>query len=91
MTNHKFEIVSNPAYAGRKPQRLGPACHDGSAPLDMHCSCGQVMHLHESQITKAPKHAIIGALCKGCGDVLELDLDDIRKAYKQMRDDGWHA
>jgi hypothetical protein len=91
MTRHLFAVVKNPAYGDRAPEQLTPSCHDGSAPLTIQCSCDAQMHLHESQLAAVPEHAIIRSRCSGCGDALELDVDELKKAYQLMRDLGWHT
>jgi hypothetical protein len=87
---HRFK--DNPNYAGKTPQPLLPACHDGSHMLDVECSaCGNIDHLHESVLTRMPRDAIIGARCQSCGHVNVLEASYVRAGFAEMRRRGWIA
>lgn len=85
-----IRIVPNPAYEGRKPTLLTPACHDGTPSLDVQCDCGHQMHVHESQITEYAFSVIIST-CHGCGEPLVFPSGFFPEAFGQMRADGWIA
>ena len=85
-----WELVDNPAYAGREPEPLEPACHDRSPMLTVRCSCGSDMHFHETQIRGDVGDLPVGARCLGCGELLTFPPGYLNKAFAEMRRRGWH-
>src|SRR4051812_30919392 len=85
-----WTIAPNPAFAEQTPRPLTPACHDGSPFLTIRCTCGENMHLHETQIAAVPAVDAIGARCPACRAVLEFG-DELRQAFADMREAGWIA
>lgn len=88
-----FEIIPNPAYAGKEPTLIKAACHDGTPCLTVAPGCGHESHLHESQIELAAAAGAESLMvrCTACSIVDVMDVQQIREAFKQMRDDGWIA
>lgn len=64
---------------------LVPACHDRTPHIELRCPCFFVMHVHRSQIVHVPEGARIATPCHNCGDVLEIDRDELLKAM----DEAW--
>ena len=86
----KWDLVENPAWAGRAPQALaGSECHDHSHFVTIQCSCGEQMHMHETQTRSLPKHLGVGSMCKGCGDLLTFEPGFFRQTFATMRKQGW--
>lgn len=80
----------NPAYAGRTPVPLTPACHDRTPMLDIQCTrCSQIDHVHEGQLAGAPANAVIGMRCSKCRHVREVELAFLRDGFAELRARGW--
>jgi hypothetical protein len=86
-----YVILHNPAFAGRTPTLLKPQCHDKTPFLDFACLCGAEGHIHESQLTGAPDDALLAIRCHACKQYDELDINDVRQAFADMRTEGWIA
>jgi len=88
----KRQFKENPSYAGRKPQPLTPACHDGTHMMDVECSaCGNIDHLHESSLATIPENAMMGYRCQRCSHVTILEAASVRAGFAEMRRRGWIA
>lgn len=82
----------NPAYAGRTPEPLEPACHDRSPMLDVQCSaCNGVNHVHETQIATFPTDATLGMRCQYCAHVNMFPIEGVRDGFAELRRRGWIA
>jgi hypothetical protein len=86
-----WTIAPNPAYAGRTPRPLQPACHDRSPFLTVQCACGYELHLHETQLAGIAATDEIATRCHQCADPLIFPVTQLRGAFTQMRKDGWIA
>jgi len=84
-----YELVENPAYAGRTPTPQKAVCHDGSPFVSVKCACGYVQHLHETQLAAIPEDAEVGSPCKGCGELHVYPPGFFEYAFQQMRLAGW--
>jgi hypothetical protein len=62
----RFELVPNPAYAGKTPTPLKAECHDGSPFITIQCDCGVQLHQHESSVVAVPVDAEIASRCPSC-------------------------
>lgn len=88
---NEWKTVENPGWAGVEPRRLtGSECHDRSHFVTVECSCGEQMHMHETQWQKAEGLAI-GSRCKGCGDLLVFPPSHFEGVLAEMRRQGWIA
>ena len=83
--------IRNPAYEGQEPRPLHATCHDGTPFLSVVCRCGAELHLHESQLAAIPSGATVLARSPTCGHQVDLDSDELRLAFRQMRSEGWIA
>jgi hypothetical protein len=85
-----WALVDNPAWAGKTPGdgTLEPACHDKSHFVTIACTCGEQMHIHESQLA-GHDFDDIGAPCKGCGELLLFPPGVLPGAFATMRRQGW--
>jgi len=84
-----WEIIENPDWAGMEPSGLTEsACHDRTHCLDIRCSCGETMHMHESQLD-GMERVRIGSRCKGCGELLLFEPGYFHAAFVRMRAEGW--
>lgn len=80
--------TDNPAFAGRTPERLDPACHDRSPMLDVQCDrCGDISHIHETQI--APSASDVGMRCAKCRQIIIFRPGEIEAGFAEMRRRGW--
>jgi hypothetical protein len=84
-----IEILANPAFAGRKPTILKAQCHDGPPFIDYACLCGARNHLHESQIAGAEDGDVVLFGCHACGEREPIAAEFVRKAFADMRAEGW--
>jgi hypothetical protein len=82
-----WKLVSNPNYAGIKPQIIEVICHDRTPFLTVGCDCGSLMHVHESQI--AGIRSAIATHCKGCEIPMLFPPLWFADAFQKLRDDGW--
>lgn len=87
----EYEIVDNPDFAGRQPRLLEASCHDGSPFVTFRCRCGELGHIHESQIQAAPRGSLVVVRCAECEQSGDIRIEDIRQAFWEMRADGWIA
>jgi phage/plasmid primase-like uncharacterized protein len=85
-----WTLQKNPAWAGLNPDDgvYEPDCHDRSHMVDVICQCGEMMHIHETQIA-GQKRAQIGARCQGCGEVLLFEPGELHRAFAELRKQGW--
>jgi hypothetical protein len=90
-TRSRFELVPNPAYAGRKPTPLVAECHDGTPFITIQCDCGSQLHQHESSVAHVPAEAEIASRCPSCRKTLVFEPGFFARAFQQLRDDGWVA
>jgi hypothetical protein len=90
MTAQAWLWAENPAYAGRTPARLEPACHDRSPLVTIVCGCGAEMHMHETQVA-GQELAVVVSLCKGCGGELVFEPGWFAFAFADLRRRGWLA
>lgn len=88
MADAEWAIVQNPAWSGVTPRLVNASCHDGSAFLTVACTCGEQMHVHESQIAGL-ESVEISAYCKGCGDTLAFGYGTLSSGFAEMRSQGW--
>ena len=86
-----WELVENPAYAGKTPTPLEAACHDRTPFITVHCECGSDLHLHESQIAGMPADAEVATGCHGCSELLVFPPGYFQGAFQRLRDEGWIA
>lgn len=84
-----FELIPNPAYEGKTPRKLVTTCHDRSPFITIRCQCGYELHMHETQITHAPSDAEIVSRCHKCNKLLIFPPGLFKKAFRELRDDGW--
>ena len=83
-------IRENPAYKGVTPRKLTPACHDRSPMVDIECSfCGDMNHLHESQLDLPQEITELALRCARCGLPNVGSVEMFRDAFAQLRADGW--
>jgi hypothetical protein len=86
-----WRTVANPNWAGRQPTPLaGSECHDGTHFVTVQCSCGEQMHMHQSQWNVAQGQGI-ASRCHGCSEVLLFEPGFFDKALSDMREQGWIA
>jgi hypothetical protein len=86
-----IEILPNPAFAGREPRLLQPVCHDRTPMLDYACGCGATSHMHESQLDGLTDLATILFRCHACGVREPIPVEQVRRAFADMRAAGWYA
>jgi hypothetical protein len=87
----RFELVPNPAYAGKTPSPLKAECHDGSPFITIQCDCGVQLHQHESSVVAVPADAEIASRCPSCRKTLVFEPGFFARAFQQLRDQGWVA
>lgn len=72
-----------------KAGKIRPACHDRTPHGEVRCECGEVMHVHLSQLEPVPAGTEMASRCHGCGIVFLYDRDKavrgLRKAW------GWRS
>jgi ribosomal protein S27E len=82
-------LAPNPVYAGKTPRILEAACHDRTPFLTIRCSCGNELHVHESQIEAIAAATEIAVRCISCGNPLVFPPGYLAAAFQQLRDEGW--
>ena len=86
-----WNVVDNPAWAGRQPARLTESgCHDRSHLVTLQCACGEQMHLHETQWQRAHGQPL-AAPCHGCGQLLIILPKRLDRILAEERKHGWIA
>ena len=80
-----WQLLSTPGSQVTFPARRPVRCHDGSSRVRIQCSCGQRMHLHESQLDGLAGDAHILSRCRTCSQLLRFETDQIREAFEEMR------
>jgi hypothetical protein len=84
-----WTVVPNPAWAGVEPSGFTEsACHDLSHFVGITCCCGEQMHVHETQID-GQEAAMMGAACKGCGELLMFEPGELHGMFAELRNQGW--
>jgi hypothetical protein len=88
----RWELVSNPGWAGQVPQRLKQSgCHDHSHFLTIQCRCGEQMHMRESAVKDVPSVVGIASRCKRCKRTMKFPPSYFTGAFAEMRRLGWIA
>ena len=83
-------VMDNPDWPKQRIEaakrgELKPACHDKTPYLDLRCDCGQIGHVHASQLQDAMKQGAteIGTFCFGCGEELVLPIVPVLLAINE--------
>lgn len=88
MARRGWSLSVNPAYRERAPEALVPACHDRSPMIDVRCDCGDISHVHETQVVP---ETTMGVRCPSCHDVMIIPADVLLDGFAEMRQQGWIA
>lgn len=87
-----WELVPNPEWVNRVPQHFTESlCHDHSHFVTIECSCGEQMHMHQTQWERAPAWQGIASRCHACGKVLTFEPGYFQGVLAAMRESGWIA
>ncbi len=79
-----WELIDNPSLPSDHGD-LTPACHDGSPFLTILCSCGDAMHIHETQIANLTRADEVHSRCRGCHKPLVLGGDWLLEAFAAVK------
>jgi hypothetical protein len=90
-TRSRFELLPNPAYAGKKPTPLVAECHDRTPFVTIVCDCGSALHQHESSVSHIPVDAEIATRCPTCRKTMVFQPGFFADAFQALRDEGWVA
>lgn len=85
-----WKLIPNPEWKDQSPRPLGPAtCHDGSPFITVECTCGEHMHMHETQTAAVPDNLGVASRCHGCGEILQFQPGFFTGSFAEFRRQGW--